>query len=138
MSKDARARLLDLIRDPRLASDVPSDEAPRLLGEVLALIRSAPAAPWGGRRLIGFEQLYGRIGAGRSRKALRLWLWRAERAGRFPARVKLGPATVAWDEAEVAAWLEALPRGGEPGVSTAPPLHPEAKTGRDDRGPEVG
>ena len=37
-------------------------------------------------------------------------LWRWERAGRFPRRLKLGPAAVGWFEDEVEAWLDARER----------------------------
>lgn len=40
----------------------------------------------------------------------RTTLWRWERNGLFPARIKLGPNSVAWSEAEVAAWLASRPR----------------------------
>jgi prophage regulatory protein len=32
-------------------------------------------------------------------------LWRLERAGRFPARIHLGPNRVGWSLAEVTAWI---------------------------------
>lgn len=34
-------------------------------------------------------------------------LLRAESRGAFPRRLRLSPATVCWDRAEVSAWLEA-------------------------------
>src|SRR4029077_13222934 len=34
-------------------------------------------------------------------------IWRLERTGRFPRRVKLGVNSVAWVEAEITAWCEA-------------------------------
>ena len=34
-------------------------------------------------------------------------VWRWERAGVFPRRVRIGSNTVAWPESEVAAWCEA-------------------------------
>jgi predicted DNA-binding transcriptional regulator AlpA len=37
-------------------------------------------------------------------------LYRWEREGKFPARIRLG-AKVGWDSQEVAAWLAARPRG---------------------------
>jgi prophage regulatory protein len=36
-------------------------------------------------------------------------LWRAERAGRFPARRVIGAGMVAWMESEVQAWIESRP-----------------------------
>lgn len=50
----------------------------------------------------------------------RTTLWRWERKGLFPARIKLGPNSVAWAEDEVAAWLASRPR----------------LNGREHRGPE--
>lgn len=32
-------------------------------------------------------------------------IWRLEKAGTFPRRIKLGPNRVGWVEAEVEAWL---------------------------------
>ena len=37
----------------------------------------------------------------------RTTIWRMERAGRFPKRVKIGERAVAWSEREVRAWLAA-------------------------------
>lgn len=34
-------------------------------------------------------------------------LWRLEKAGRFPQRVKLGPNSVGWVSTEIDAWIEA-------------------------------
>ena len=34
-------------------------------------------------------------------------IWRLEKAGRFPARVHLGPARVGWSLREVEEWIEA-------------------------------
>ena len=62
------------------------------------------------RRVLGFEELRGRIGRGRTAKAFRTWLWRRTRAGDFPRAVRLGPNSVAWDEAEIDAWLASRPR----------------------------
>ena len=35
-------------------------------------------------------------------------IWRREKAGRFPRRVRLGPQSVGWVEAEIDAYLEQL------------------------------
>ncbi len=43
-----------------------------------------------------------------------VWIYRQEKAGRFPARLRLGPNSVAWDEAEIIAWRDSLPRGPRP------------------------
>ncbi len=37
-------------------------------------------------------------------------IWRWERAGMFPKRVKLGPNSVGWRKSEVSAWLDARER----------------------------
>lgn len=42
-------------------------------------------------------------------------LWRLEKVGRFPRRIKLGPNRVGWSLNEVNAWLEA--RKAERGLS---------------------
>jgi predicted DNA-binding transcriptional regulator AlpA len=41
----------------------------------------------------------------------RTTLWRFERNGRFPARLRLGPNSVGWLDNEVLHWIEARPRG---------------------------
>ena len=38
----------------------------------------------------------------------RMSIWRREKAGRFPQRVKLGPNSVGWVEAEIDAYLEEI------------------------------
>jgi prophage regulatory protein len=45
-------------------------------------------------------------------------IWRLEKNGNFPARVRLGPNAVAWYEDEVDDWIESRPRAG----GTQPPL----------------
>jgi prophage regulatory protein len=40
----------------------------------------------------------------------RTTLWRLERQGEFPARVRLGLNSVGWREHEIAHWIEARPR----------------------------
>lgn len=45
-----------------------------------------------------------KAGIGRTR------LYQLEAAGRFPARVELGPNSVGWFEHEIDAWLVARPR----------------------------
>lgn len=41
----------------------------------------------------------------------RTTIWRMERTGSFPRRVRLGINTVGWMEDEILAWLAARPRG---------------------------
>lgn len=43
--------------------------------------------------------------------ASRASLWRWERAGLFPKRVRIGPNAVGWVESEVSQWMKGLPRG---------------------------
>lgn len=38
-------------------------------------------------------------------------VWRLERAGEFPSRVRLSPNRVAWRADELQEWVEGLPRG---------------------------
>lgn len=45
----------------------------------------------------------------------RATIWRRIRAGEFPPPVRLGANRVAWREAEVAAWIEALSTSGRGG-----------------------
>lgn len=55
--------------------------------------------------ILKFEQVQAMVGVSRST------LWRWERNGGFPSRIRLGPASVGWDAAEVEAWLRSRPRG---------------------------
>jgi prophage regulatory protein len=41
----------------------------------------------------------------------RVTIWRYERAGLFPTRIKLGPNRVGWRAEEIEAWIESRPRG---------------------------
>lgn len=41
----------------------------------------------------------------------RTTIWRKERAGDFPQRIRLGAAAVGWSAEEVEAWLASRPRG---------------------------
>lgn len=43
----------------------------------------------------------------------RTTIWRLERDGKFPARVRLCSTSVGWYEDEILAWLNTLPRGGK-------------------------
>jgi prophage regulatory protein len=40
-------------------------------------------------------------------------VWRLEQQGEFPRRITIGENRVAWDEAEVDAWIEARIRAGK-------------------------
>ena len=37
-------------------------------------------------------------------------VWRLERDGKFPKRIKIGPNRVAWQLSEILAWIEAKAR----------------------------
>lgn len=41
----------------------------------------------------------------------RTTVWRRERAGDFPQRIRLGAASVGWSAEEIEAWLASRPRG---------------------------
>lgn len=41
----------------------------------------------------------------------RTTIWREERAGHFPPRIRLGANSVGWLEDEVLGWIAARPRG---------------------------
>jgi prophage regulatory protein len=48
----------------------------------------------------------------------RTTIWRRERKGEFPQRVKLGPQAVGWRADEIEEWIESRPRarvGGDGG-----------------------
>lgn len=40
-------------------------------------------------------------------------LWRWEKLGQFPRRVKIGNWSVAWRESEIQQWMRRLPPAGE-------------------------
>ena len=40
----------------------------------------------------------------------RTTVWRLERAGKFPSRMRLGENSVGWLEEEVQSWIESRPR----------------------------
>lgn len=54
------------------------------------------------------------------------FIWREERAGRFPQRVRLGAQAVAWFEDEIAEWIAGRPRGARP----SPVLAEQAREGQ--------
>jgi predicted DNA-binding transcriptional regulator AlpA len=62
------------------------------------------------RRFVGFKQLHDQYGCGRKANTFRVWLGRQIRAGRWPAPIRLGENTVAWDTAELEAAVAKLPR----------------------------
>lgn len=48
----------------------------------------------------------------------RTTLWRAERRGDFPRRIRLSLGRVGWSEAEVLDWLAGRPRGMTDAIPT--------------------
>jgi prophage regulatory protein len=61
---------------------------------------SVPAAPVNGPiRLLRFSEVRQRIGLSRST------IWRMERSGIFPKRVRVSVNVVAWREDEVSEWI---------------------------------
>jgi prophage regulatory protein len=46
-------------------------------------------------------------------------IWRQEKAGNFPKRVRLGERTPGWDESEVDQWLEARKAERDRKIGTA-------------------
>lgn len=61
-------------------------------------------------RLLRVDEVTDRTGLSRTT------LWRKERAGEFPQRVKLGPNAVAWREEEVEEWIASRPTVAESGA----------------------
>jgi prophage regulatory protein len=59
-------------------------------------------------------------------------IWELERQGRFPKRIRLSQNAVAWDLAEVTAWIEA--RKAEGDTQAAPPPPVEKRKWRAPRG----
>lgn len=55
-------------------------------------------------RLLRIDEVTSRVGLSRTT------IWRREREGEFPARVKLSGNAVAWREDEVEEWIEGRPR----------------------------
>jgi len=58
-------------------------------------------------RLLRFPEVQERVGLSRTH------IWRLERTGEFPQRVKLGPRCVAWRASEIEAWIESRTRYAE-------------------------
>ena len=42
----------------------------------------------------------------------RTTVWRLERAGQFPSRLKVGHSAVRWREDEILAWIDSRPMAG--------------------------
>ena len=43
-------------------------------------------------------------------KISRVTIWRLEKEGKFPPRIKISSKRIGWRKAEVAKWIESLPR----------------------------
>jgi prophage regulatory protein len=56
----------------------------------------------------------------------RAWIYRMERAGHFPRRIRLGPNSVGWLEHEVDGWITERVQGSRGGEDLAEPRGPEA------------
>lgn len=56
------------------------------------------------REILRWPELHRIIGRSRAQ------VWRDERDGKFPLRVRTGPNSIGWFSDEVAAWQENLPR----------------------------
>lgn len=55
-------------------------------------------------RLLRIDEVRRRTGLSRTS------LWRKEKEGTFPSRVKIGANSVAWREEDIEAWIESRPR----------------------------
>ena len=53
----------------------------------------------------------------------RTTLWRLERAGDFPSRIRLGVNSVGWNSDEIEAWIERRPRGATTLATTLEDRH---------------
>ena len=54
--------------------------------------------------------IYGELSPLKSIRFSRTHLWRLERAGKFPKRIHVGDNSIAWDEDEIDAYLNAKRR----------------------------
>jgi prophage regulatory protein len=54
-------------------------------------------------------------------------IWRLEKVGRFPRRVKLGPNSVGWVSTEIDAWIEARIAERDAALATRGPSAVEAE-----------
>jgi predicted DNA-binding transcriptional regulator AlpA len=75
-------------------------------------------------RLVTFHELKTITGIPYSRASL----WRMERRGDFPQRIKLSPRRSAWRLSELRAWIDSRPRGMEhkPNAETGAGRKPKA------------
>jgi prophage regulatory protein len=59
----------------------------------------AGAVPHRGSRVVRFREVEDRVGLSRTT------IWRLERDGKFPLRLKISARTVGWIESEIEAWI---------------------------------
>ena len=64
-------------------------------------------------RLVTRAEVERRVGLGRSA------IYRAMRAGEFPAPLRVGRSSVRWSLSEIEAWISALPRSHGDGIHRA-------------------
>ena len=85
-----------------------------------------------GDRILRFPEVYEKIGVSN------VSLWRWEKVGRFPKRVKIGPNAAGWIESEVDAWIEPGRRKGKSCfiiLKTRPDKKTKLSTTKTDRSP---
>ena len=82
-----------------------------LLNQERSLMRAKAAAPDPRElpTLIGFRMVAALIGRAADRTS-RVYLWRAVRAGTFPAPIKVSESRIAWRRSEVESWIASRPR----------------------------
>jgi len=107
----ALAQVVEAIMD--IAAEKAQDQDRRqrsLLEQERALIRVKATAPdpRGLPMFIDFRTVTALIGRAADRSS-RLYLWRAVRAGTFPAPIKLSESRIAWRRPEVEAWIASRP-----------------------------
>lgn len=108
----ALAQVVEAIMD--IAAEKAQDQDRRqrsLLEQERALIRVKATAPdpRGLPALIDFRAVAALIGREADR-ASRLYLWRAAKAGTFPAPIKGSESRIAWRRSEVEEWVASRPR----------------------------
>jgi len=107
----ALAQVIEAIMD--IAAEKAEDQDRRqrsLVEQERAMMRVKAPAPDPARlpMLIDFRTVAALIGRGADRTS-RVYLWRAVRAGTFPAPIKLSENRIAWRRPEVEAWIASRP-----------------------------
>ena len=108
----ALAQVVEAIMD--IAAEKAEDRERRersLMERERDLIRAKATAPEPGRlpTLIDFRAVATLIGRGADRTS-RVYLWRAVKAGTFPAPIKVSENRIAWRRSEVEGWVASRPR----------------------------